>query len=45
MIGLEDHEKFIDNDDNVIEIEVRGERELNKYYFNVKDIMKGFNIK
>jgi len=45
VIGLEDHEKFIDNDDNVIEIEVRGERDFNKCYFNVKDIMKGFDIK
>jgi len=44
IIDLEDDEKFVDNDGNIIEIEVRGKREYDKCYFKVKDIMNGFNL-
>jgi hypothetical protein len=44
LIYLLDEEKFKDNDGNVVEIETRGERTLSGVYFNVKDIMKGFNL-
>uniref|UniRef100_A0A6C0C9C7 Bro-N domain-containing protein n=1 Tax=viral metagenome TaxID=1070528 RepID=A0A6C0C9C7_9ZZZZ len=45
IIELDDHEKFVDNYDNIVEIEVRGERDHEKCYFRVKDIMEGFGIK
>ena len=45
IIDLEDNEKFIDNDGNIVEIEVRGERDYEKCYFKVKDVMDGFDIK
>ncbi len=44
-IYLDDTEKFTDNDGNIIEIEVVGERDVNKCYFKVKDIMNGFGLK
>ena len=44
IIELNDNEKFIDNEGNIIEIEVRGEREYDKCYFKVKDIMEGFKL-
>ena len=44
IIYLEDSEKFKDNDGNIIEIETRGERNVDKIYFYVKDIMKGFEM-
>jgi hypothetical protein len=44
IIDLEDEEKFTDNDGNIIEIETRGEREVNKCYFLVKDVMIGFRM-
>jgi hypothetical protein len=45
LIYLDDDEKFIDNKGNIIEIEVRGQREYDQCYFKVKDIMNGFDIK
>jgi len=45
VIELEDNEKFYDNEDNVIEIEVRGERAHDKCYFRVSDVMEGFGMK
>jgi len=45
VIHLEEHEMFYDNNGNPIEIEVRGEREFDKCYFKVKDIMDGFGLK
>ena len=45
IINLEDNEKFIDNDGNIIDIEVRGCRKHDGCYFKVIDIMKGFDIK
>ena len=45
LIHLEDNEMFTDNDGNLIDIEVRGEREFDKCYFKVRDIMNGFGLK
>lgn len=45
LIYLDDDEKFYDNDGNILEIEVRGEREFDKCYFKVNDIKKQFGIK
>src|SRR5438105_2442242 len=45
VIELCDNEKFRDSDNNIVEIEVRGEKELDKCYFKVKDITDGFGIK
>jgi hypothetical protein len=44
IIILEDNEKFKDNEGNIVEIETRGEREVDKIYFKVKDVMIGFNM-
>lgn len=44
IIYLEDSEKFKDNDGNIIEIETRGERNVDKIYFKVKDVMKEFDM-
>ncbi len=43
-IYLDDTEKFTDNDGNIIEIQVVGERDVNKCFFKVKDIMNGFGL-
>ena len=45
IIELKDIEKFTDNDDNIVDIEVRGIREVDGCYFKVRDIMIGFGIK
>lgn len=45
LIHLDYNEMFANNDDNLIDIEVRGEREFDKCYFRVKDIMDGFGLK
>jgi hypothetical protein len=45
VIELENHEKFQDNDKNIVEIETRGERKANDIYFLVKDVSKAFNMK
>ena len=44
ILVLSRNEMFKDNDNNTIEIEVRGEREHNKCFFKGKDIAKGFII-
>ena len=44
IIYLKDDEKFKDDDGNVIEIETRGERDVDTAYFKVKDVMEGFNM-
>ena len=41
---LEDCEKFKDNEGNIIEIEIRGEKQENKIFFKVKDIKNIFNL-
>jgi hypothetical protein len=42
IIILNHNEKFTDNDGNIIEIETRGERIVDKIYFKVKDLSDGF---
>ncbi len=42
IIILKDEEKFTDNDGNIIEIETRREREVDKIYFKVKDVSDSF---
>jgi hypothetical protein len=44
VIELEEHERFTDMDDQVVDIEVRGERSKDKIYFNAKDVAKYFDI-
>jgi len=44
ILHLTDAEKFTDCDGNIIEIETRGEKDRNKIFFNVKDVMTGFNM-
>ena len=44
IIHLDNNEKFRDNEDNILEIETVGEREVNSIYFKVKDVMNGFNM-
>ena len=44
VLELSKDDMFKDADGNVINIEVRGEREHTKCYFKVKDIMKGFDM-
>jgi prophage antirepressor-like protein len=44
ILELTDEEKFHDVDGNIIEIETRGEKERNKIFFKVKDVMKAFEM-
>jgi hypothetical protein len=44
ILELNDEEKFKDKDGNILEIEVRGERNCKKCYFKVKDVSDGFRI-
>jgi len=44
IIYLEDSEKFKDENNQVIEIETRGERKVDGIYFKVKNVMVGFNM-
>jgi hypothetical protein len=44
IIELKNEEKFTDNDGNIIEIETRGERAVDKIYFKVKDVSDGFEM-
>ena len=44
ILELEDFEKFRDCDGNIVEIEVRGEKDRNKILFNLNDVMKAFNM-
>lgn len=45
IINLNDDEKFKDDENNVIEIQTRGERKVNNIYFRLKDISDGFEMK
>lgn len=42
ILELEDAAKFRDADGNIVEIETRGERNRNKIFFKVKDVMTAF---
>lgn len=44
IIHLEEHEKFRNNDGNIVNIEIRGERTVNDIYFKVKDVMIAFEM-
>jgi len=44
LLTLENNEKFMDIDGNILDIEVRGEKEINKIYFKVKDIEDKFKL-
>jgi hypothetical protein len=44
ILELNDEEKFKDKDGNILEIEVRGERNCKKCYFKVKDVSDGFKM-
>ena len=44
ILDLEESEKFKDNNNNVINIEVRGERKVNECYFRLTDVSIGFNL-
>ena len=44
ILELEDEEKFHDTDGNIIEIETRGEKEVDKIFFKVSDIVNGFDM-
>ena len=45
IIDLEDHEKFSDDNGNVLEIETRGIKQVDQIYFKVKDVSVGFDVK
>jgi hypothetical protein len=42
IIDLEDHEKFHDDQGNIVEIETRGERNCRNIFFRVNDVVIGF---
>ena len=44
LLHLKNEEKFKDCNENIIEIETRGEINRNKIYFKVKDVMTGFEM-
>jgi hypothetical protein len=44
VLELADNEKFTDSNGNILNIEVRGERNHLKCYFKVKDVSKEFNM-
>ena len=44
IINLDNHEKFKDNEGNIIDIETRGIRKVNNIYFKIKDVMLGFGM-
>ena len=44
LLMLDDNEKLTDCDGNIMEIETRGERDVDKCYFKVKDISRCFEM-
>lgn len=44
IITLNDSEKFKDENNNIINIETRGERKVDSIYFSGKDVMKNFEM-
>lgn len=44
LLELEFDEKFHDDDGNVLEIETRGERDHDKIFFRVQDVMTAFDM-
>jgi hypothetical protein len=45
LLKLDDGEKFHDSEGNIIEIEIRGKRNIDEIYFKVVDIENGFGLK
>ena len=44
IIQLTDQEKFKDENNNILDIETRGERKVDNIYFKIKDVMIGFKL-
>ena len=44
IIHLEDNEKFRDENNNIVDIETRGSRQVDGIYFKVKDVTISFKI-
>ena len=44
LLVLKDSEKFCDDNGNKSEIETRGKRDCEGIYFNLKDVMIGFEM-
>lgn len=44
LLSLDENEKFKDENGNVLEVEVRGERHKNKIFFKVQDVMTAFKM-
>ena len=44
LIVLEDEEKFKDENGNILEIETRGNRKVDKIFFSVEDVSKRFEL-
>jgi hypothetical protein len=44
LLILEDNKKFRDNEGNMFEIEIRGEKQKDKIFFKVKDVSVAFNL-
>ena len=44
ILELKDNEKFIDENNNIIEIETRGKQNYDQIYFKVKDVSVGFDM-
>ncbi len=44
IIVLEDDEKFRDDNNNIVDIEIRGNRTADGIYFRVKDVAAGFRM-
>lgn len=44
IIKLKNKEKFYDEDDEIIHIEIRGKREIDACYFRAEDVSSGFDM-
>lgn len=44
ILELKEEEMFKDDEGNVIDIEVRGERDVDRCYFKVEDVSNGFDL-
>ena len=44
ILDLDNHEKFVDIEGKLLNIEIRGTREINNIYFKVKDVSEKFEL-
>ncbi len=44
LLELNDEEKFVDIDGNILDIEIRGTKNINDIYFKVKDVSEKFKL-